>query len=318
MEYSYCGIIGCASTADYDNGKIKIHENTLTEREEVFTAYLDETSFHAEPVLLTFPRHEGLGSLIDSYQKTYAELDFSTTDQYRHQVWPITKYEDVDAIEEYFASIDAFYIADGHHRSASSARLAHQLNEGEANPNAAHNYFLSCLVPDNELRIAPFHRLVKDLNGATEEAFISSLDEHFGLKKCSDVEEARPQYENEIGMYVGGNWYSFYLKEMQGSVAEKLNTQQFTEQVLKPFLGILDLKTDKRISCVDGSGGAPGIATPVNAGKFKVGFWLYPISTSQVMQVADNKEVMPPKSTWVEPKLRSGLTVFTFEKGESL
>ncbi len=318
-EHSYCGILGCASTADYQNGKIKIHEHTLTDREEVFTSYLQETAFHAEPVLLTFPRHEGLGTLIARYQSEYAELDFSTTDEHRHQVWPVTNPADVKAIEEYFLTIDDFYIADGHHRSASSSRLAQLLNEKNGNnPNAAHNYFLTCLVPDSELRIAPFHRLIQDLNGQSAEELITNLNDTFGLKECATPEEAKPEFEHQIGMYLGGKWYSFFLKEVTGTVAEKLNTQQFTVQVLEPVFGIKDLKTDKRIACTDGSGGAKTIEKMVNGKKFEVGFWLYPISTAQVMEVADNKEVMPPKSTWVEPKLRSGLTVFTFESGETL
>ncbi len=322
-EQVFTGILGCTSVDDYAAGKIKIHEHTLTEREQVFVNYLDATEFHAEPVLLTYPDHSGIQQIVDKYAETRADFDFSTTDTIRHQLWPVWEAADLKAIEKHFANMDAFYIADGHHRSASSYKLALERRKKDSSmtANDGANFFMSILIPESEMHIEPFHRLVSDLNGKSVETLLEELGKEFKVIKVTDGASAKPHKIHEFAMYVDKTWYDLELKDLPSasdSPVERLDPHIITERILVPILGIKDLKTDTRISCIGGKEGYKSIEKPVDAGKFAVGFWLFPTSIQQVKEIADNNLFMPPKSTWVEPKLRSGLTVFEFGKGVSL
>ncbi|MES2630003.1 MAG: DUF1015 domain-containing protein [Bacteroidota bacterium] len=316
----FTGILGCTSVYDYEAGKIKIHEHTLTEREQVFVNYLDATEFHAEPVLLTYPDDSGIQELVDQYAETRADFDFTTTDTIRHQLWPVWDKQHIARIEQRFAAIDAFYIADGHHRSASSHKLAQQRRQEnpamEANDGA--NFFMSILIPESEMHIEPFHRLVTDLNGKSTEQLLQELERDFVVTLAADGQAAKPHIIHEFAMYLDKTWYDLELKKNPGADAspvEKLDPYIITERILVPILGIGDVKTDTRLTCIGGKDGFKNIEKQVNSGKFAIGFWLFPTSIQQVKEIADNNLYMPPKSTWVEPKLRSGLTVFEFGSG---
>lgn len=319
----FTGILGCTSVDDYEKGLIKIHEHTLTEREQVFVNYLDATEFHAEPVLLTYPDNAGIDAIICRYAETRADFDFSTTDTIRHQLWPVWDKGDLKFIEDQFAATEAFYIADGHHRSASSYKLALERRKKDPSitPNDGSNFFMSILIPESEMHIEPFHRLVSDLNGKSIDTLLEELSEDFTVNKVADGVSAKPKLIHEFAMYVEKTWYTLKLKKLPSedcSPVERLDPHIITEAILTPILGIKDLKTDQRISCIGGKEGHKSIEKAVDGGKFAIAFWLFPTSIQQVKEIADNNLFMPPKSTWVEPKLRSGLTVFEFGHGIKL
>ncbi len=312
----FTGILGCTSVDDYAAGKIKIHENTLTEREQVFVNYLDATEFHAEPVLLSYPDDDKINEIIHKYEQTRADFDFTTTDRIRHQLWPIDSEQDIESIENQFKSLDAFYIADGHHRSASSYRLAVERRQKDPNLTEDHgsSYFMSILIPESEMHIEPFHRLITELSLSTDN-LISLLSANFNVEKVKDGEAAAPKEIHHFAMYLDKTWYKLELKNKPNdncNPVEKLDPYIISQLILEPILGITDLKTDQRINCIGGKDGCYSIEKSVNSGKFALGFWLFPTSIQQVKEIADNHLVMPPKSTWVEPKLRSGLTVYEF------
>ncbi len=322
-NHVFTGIFGCTSVDDYEKGLIKIHENTLTDREQIFVNYLDATEFHAEPVLLTYPDNPSINQMVERYTQTREDYDFSTTDTIRHQLWPIWDAKDLAQLEQHFAKVPAFYIADGHHRSASSFKLALKRKQaGQAiNKDSATSYFMSCLIPESQMHIEPFHRLVTDLNGLSPQDLLTKLKTDFDVEAVTDGIEAAPQARHQFSMFVGNRWYKLKLKNIPSaktSPVERLDPHIITETVLSPILGIKDLKTDQRISCIGGKEGFVSIENLVNSSKFAVGFWLYPTSIAEVKEIADKHLVMPPKSTWVEPKLRSGLTVFSFAAGEKI
>ena len=321
-EHTFTGILGCTSVDDYEKGLIKIHEHTLTDREQIFVDYLDATEFHAEPVLLTYPDNAGIESIIKKYTSEREEYDFSTTDSIRHQLWLISNNNDLAQIEKQFADMAAFYIADGHHRSASSYKLALQRKlNGKYGNNSAAGYFMSCMIPESQMHIEPFHRLITDLNNLQPAQLIQVLEKQFEVIPVNSGAEAKPQKSHHFSMYLDHKWYRLILKDQPGADAgpvERLDPHIISERILNPIFGIIDLKTDQRISCIGGKDGYSSIERSVETGKFAVGFWLYPTSIEEVKEIADKHLVMPPKSTWVEPKLRSGLTVFEFGNGETL
>lgn len=322
-SHIFTGILGITSVKDYEEGKIKIHEHTLTDREQVFVDYLDSTEFHAEPVLLTYEDDMVVSAIVEKYAAGRADFDFSTTDTIRHQLWPVYDKKDLEEIEAHFKAMNAFYIADGHHRSASSFKLALQRKQAkpDMSENDAANFFMSILIPESEMHIEPFHRLLTDLNGLKESDLLAALEKDFVVSLAVNGATAKPDLIHHFAMYLGGKWYTLKMKNPPAEHADpvsKLDPHIITETILQPILGIQDLKTDQRISCIGGKDGFSSIEKEVNSGKFAVGFWLFPTSIQQVKEIADNNLFMPPKSTWVEPKLRSGLTVFEFGHGKTI
>jgi uncharacterized protein (DUF1015 family) len=309
-EFSFSGLICGFAVDDYLTGKIKIHEHTITRKEQLFKQYLDITRFNAEPVLLTHPPIESVNKIIDKYEKGVPDYDFRTTDTVRHRLWVIERPNDIDRITRAYRKLDAVYLADGHHRSASSALLA-KSDRRKNRSGIGSRMFMTLSVPEDQLRILAFDRLVKDLNGLTESEFLEKVAEKF------DVEELkrsgfRPKYLHNFGIYINGKWYRAKLKDKYRdfkSATDDLDVQILTDFILEPVLGIKDQKHDRRIDFIGGHEDVEAIEKLVNKDKFKVGFSLLPISTIQLKAVADAGEVMPPKSTWIEPKLRSGLTI---------
>lgn len=311
----YTGIIGCSSIDDYFNGIIKIHEQTLTEREEKLKHYLEVCDFNAEPVLFSYPNDTVIDELTERIIQSEPAYDYSTTDRVRHKLWVVSDSEQVKQIEARFLKVPAVYIADGHHRSASSALLGK--TRREANPKytgtEAFNFYLGIFFPETQLRIFDFNRVVKDLNGLSSKEFIQRLTEKFLItEKGSDV--YKPLKKHNFGMYLEGKWYSLDAKNdivHNEQPVGSLDASILTEHILSPLLNIHDLKTDKRIAFVSGIKGMKALKDNVDSGKHAVAFALYPVEMQQLKHIADTNNIMPPKTTWVEPKMRSGLVIYS-------
>ncbi|MGV3631475.1 MAG: DUF1015 domain-containing protein [Bacteroidota bacterium] len=312
--HAFVGVIAGASVEEYDQDLIKKHEATLTSREEMFTNYLDLVGFNAEPVLLSYPKNDELNTLYEKIMQDRPEYEFSTTDQVKHELWLINKTDEKQLLE-LFDKIPETYIADGHHRSASSARLAEKYNAGGTVQTQNHNYFLAFLMDDSRMNILEFNRLVKSLKGLDSARLLEQLSEHFTIEKLPAAQ--KPGREHEITMNLRNEWYKLSCKPGTVNNAHPvacLDAEILTQYILTPLLGIKDLKTDSNIEFVSGNLGIEAISDAIANQKAELGFVLYPITMEQVKRVADNRMIMPPKSTWVEPKLRSGLTIYNIKE----
>ncbi len=310
-DFSCIGVIAGSSVSEYDVGKIKKHEATLTSREEMFTRYLEIVGFNAEPVLLTYQNNDDIAEFLRKKTNERSEYEFSTTDKVKHELWCLSIVESDELIHK-FSSIDATYIADGHHRSASSARLHH--SRGQDNMNSSTSYFLSFLVQENQIEIIEFNRLVKTLNNLSEEEFLSKLSMVGELIALNEIRN--PSKEHEIVIVLKNKAFSFFpLPQFidLGHPVNSLDPEILTQLILSPILGIHDLKTSDELVFSPGSESIESVVEKINNEKFAVGFLLFPLNIQQVKRVADNGMNMPPKSTWVEPKLRSGLTIYPID-----
>lgn len=312
------GIVGAASVQDYKNKVIKKHEDTLEFREKTFKEYLKIVGFNAESVLLTHPDNHELSAIIAEVMKARAEYEFTTTYRDTHYVWQVDDAELVNKIQQAYASIPALYIADGHHRSASSYLLSEDLKS--QNPNHTgdelYNYFMCYLIPESDLKIFEFNRLVRDLNGLEKETFLIKLDEFYRIENRG-LEYFKPTKKHQFSMYLDGEYYSLTLREMKykrNSALEELDANILYETILKPILGIEDLRNDRRIDYVHGKMELAYVQTMVDSGTYAVGFGLLPVTTQELKNVSDEGSTMPPKSTYIEPKLRCGVTIYEFEK----
>lgn len=318
--HPYLGIIGCASVEDYYNRVIKKHEATIERREEIFKEYIKTVEINAEPVCFTYPNHHTIDRITQQKVLERAEYDFTTTNKVRHTFWVIDHPDEVLAIQEAFAEVDSLYIADGHHRSASSALLGKELKT--QNPNHTgkekYNYFMGIFIPENELQIFEFNRLVKDIGGMSEKDFLKALNKSFEVLFV-DQPLFIPRKVHEIGMYFKNKWYCLIPKKGlcdESDPVSSLDVSILTNHLLAPILGIKDLRTDERIYFKGGLEGVEALVKAVDSGKAKVAFAHYPVSMEQLKAIADADEIMPPKSTWIEPKLRSGLTVYSINEKE--
>ena len=309
QSHVFEGIIAACSVDDYINGIIKIHEHTITKREQMFTNYLNTTCFNADPVLLSYKEENGINNLIKSVSRTRAEYNFTTTNKVQHQLWLIDTQEDINLICKTFENIEKIYIADGHHRAASSALLAKKRN---AKKDANSNYFMSLLIAENQLNIINFNRLLKNINGLSVTEFIDQIRNAYKVVESSSAEEKE---KDEIGMYLDGKYYLLKAKEgsYRNDCVTRLDPHILSNNILSPILGIKDEKTDKNISFVAGNTPIQKIKKRVDNGEFSVAFILKPISIEALKEVADKGKIMPPKSTYIEPKLRSGLIIYPID-----
>ena len=312
---TFTGSIACTAIDDYTNGVIRIHEQTLTQREQKLKEYLDVCQFNAEPVLFCYPDHAGIEAIIRKKTQEREEYDFTTTDRVHHHLWIISDPEEVATIQKHFAAIPAVYIADGHHRSASSALLGQTMREKNKNytGNEPWNFYLGVFFPETQLKIFDFNRVVKDLNGLTDEEFLAQLEKDFTIVP-HDAEVYRPDQKHVFSMYLSSKWYELRLKTEADSSEGPVSTLDayiLTQRILSPVLGIHDLKTDPRIGFVSGIKGAEELRNQVDNWKFKVAFGLYPVQMEELKHIADTGSIMPPKTTWVEPKMRSGLVIYS-------
>ncbi len=306
-DRSYIGIIGGADVEEYLSDHIKKHEATLTEREDVFTRYLDIVGLNAEPVLMSYKGSDYINTIIEEAIHNRPEYEFTTTDLITHELW-LLSVEQTTKISEEFKKIDSVYIADGHHRSASSAALYEKYKaEGKFGKG---RYFLAYFVREDALKILEFQRLVKHLNGLSKEQFVARLA---SLGTITSLTTPRkPLNAHEITVYLNNTCYSLVLDSTridENHPTHSLDAELLTQWILDPILGISDLKTSDDISFVPGSTPFVKVLNQVNDGTFNVAFFLFPIPMSAVKKVANHGMYMPPKSTWVEPKLRSGLTI---------
>jgi uncharacterized protein (DUF1015 family) len=313
------GIIACAGIDDYLNGAIRVHEQTITQREEKLKEYLDVCEFNAEPVLFCYPNEQRLDELISRVTRSEPEYDFTTTDKVRHTLWVVKDESTTKAMADGFSKVPHIYIADGHHRSASSALLG--LARRKANPGYSgdepFNYFLGVFFAEKELKIYDYNRLVKDMNYLSVEDFLKKLDGKFSVREVRG-EMFRPGKKHEISMYAAGKWYALEAKE--GTYNSKdpvgsLDASILTQHILSPLFGIHDLKIDKRIGFIPGVKGPEALKRSVDEGKAEVAFGLYPVTMEHLKWIADSQSIMPPKSTWIEPKMRSGLVIYSFGNG---
>ncbi len=307
------GIVACASVDDYQNQVIKKHENTRADKELDRIHHVETCKAQTGPIFLAYRANDVLKGIIQRTKQGQTLYDFTTEDNITHRVWCISGEEDVRAIENAFAGIGQIYIADGHHRCASAVKVG--LKKREANPDYTgteeFNYFLSVLFADEELMIMDYNRVVKDLNGLTEADFMTRVSEIFELVKTDKV-CTKPSAKGEVAMLVGDTWYLLKIKEAYKNEhpVDGLDVAILQNHVLAPILGIGDPKTDKRIDFVGGIRGMEELERRVRTDS-AVAFAMYPTSIQELFAVADAGLLMPPKSTWFEPKLRSGLFIHT-------
>ena len=306
---TFTGIIAGTSVKDYQDNVIKKHEDTLQYRVELFKDYLHQTNFNTEPVLITYPDSVEINTFIALRKKSKPVYEYSTTNKEKHTLWKIDTQSEIDWLQEHFEKIPNLYIADGHHRSAS-AELLYEQYKHLGNENL--NYFMSFLIAESNVKIYEFNRLIRDLNGLNKEEFIKKLSENF-IIKAKDQEIWKPQNKFEFGMYLDGSFYALFYKHenhIATTVLDDLDAQILYDKVLFPILGIEDLRNDERIDYIPGKQSISVIKDLIDEGEFEVGFMLYPSDINEIKALADNNLIMPPKSTYIEPKFRSGLVVY--------
>lgn len=310
------GIVACASVDDYSCGVIARHENTREEKEQDRIRHVDVTNAHTGPIFLAYRSQEELNGLVSLEKKKTPLYDFISEDGICHRVWKIEDPQKAEEIHRIFSGIPRVYIADGHHRAASAVKVAAMRRE--ANPswtgNEEFNYFLSVLFPDDQLMIMPYNRVVQDLNGLSREEFLKKTERYFvvterGRKAFS------PEQKGQVGMYLDGSWYQLDARPeiCTDDPVKGLDVSILQDRILGPLLGIGDPRTDSRIRFVGGIRGLSELERLVDSGA-AVAFSMYPTSIRELFEVADAGLLMPPKSTWFEPKLRSGLFIHAIEK----
>jgi uncharacterized protein (DUF1015 family) len=303
----YTGIIAGTSIEDYQNNIIKKHEDTLPYRVSYFKDYMHLTGFNTEPVLITYPENKELENWITTRKQKRPLYLFSSLNRDKHTLWRIKDEAEIQWLQEQFGAMPSLYIADGHHRSASSELLYEEQKE---KGNATLDYFMSFLIAEKDLKIYEFNRLVHDLNGHSAKEFLSLLSKDFVVEN-RHLELWKPSKKFEFGMYLQGEFYSLTLKETTFSDAhEALDAQILYTKVLQPLLGIEDLRNDSRIEYLPGTKPITTIKELIDDRLYTVGFTLFPASIEEIKALADNNQIMPPKSTYIEPKLRSGLVVY--------
>lgn len=305
----FIGILAGTSLADYQNNVIKKHENTLKYRVENLKDYFNETGFNTEPVLMMYPDCEVLQDWIQTKMNETPLYNFSTTNREQHFVWKIDQDSEIAFLQETFKNFPDLYIADGHHRTASSEMLLKQ--NGEQASDAMH-YFMSYLICESSIQINEYNRVIHDLNGMKSEEFLKTLEDHFIVKKVHEY--WKPATKFSFGMYLDGTFYSLTLKNVAHSdnIMEQLDAQILYDTVLNPLLGIKDLRTDSRITYIPGNKNIMELVNKVDSGDYKVGFILYPSTVEEIKILAEHQLTMPPKSTYIEPKMRNGLIIYEF------
>ncbi len=308
------GLVVGAYVPDYMNGVIKKHELTRRDKEEDRMKHVRVNNANIEPVFFAYPDNEELDKIVAKYTAQQPEYDFiAPGDGFGHTFWIIDQQEDIDAITKAFAAMPALYIADGHHRSAAAALVGAE--KANQNPNhqgdEEYNYFMAVCFPANQLTIIDYNRVVKDLNGLTPEEFLAAVGQNFVVEE-KGTEIYKPQALHNFSLYLEGKWYSLTAKEGTYNDNDPIGVLDVTissNLILDEILGIKDLRSDKRIDFVGGIRGLGELKKRVDSGEMKVALALYPVSMKQLMDIADSGNIMPPKTTWFEPKLRSGLVI---------
>lgn len=309
------GLVLCAHTDDYAEGKIKKHELTRKDKEDDRMVHVKIQNANIEPVFFAYKDNSQLNEIVSKTVEAAPEYSFTDENGFGHSFWVIDDDATIEKITDIFTNkVNAFYVADGHHRTAAAARVGAEKRSG----NAAHtgdeeyNYFMAVCFPETQLKIIDYNRVVKDLNGLTPEQFLSALEEDFTVAPYEGEGECHPSHLHNFSMYLGGKWYSMETKPGRYDDNDPIGVLDVTilsNLVLDKILGIKDLRTDKRIDFVGGIRGLGELSRRVDSGEMKVAFALYPVSMKQLTDIADSGNIMPPKTTWFEPKLRSGLAI---------
>ena len=307
------GIVGCAAVDDYESGVIKRHENTRADKEADRIHHVDTCDAQTGPIFLAYRDNATIDAVVERVKNSEAEYDFTSDDGIRHRVWVIRDAADIATIQETFAGIGEIYIADGHHRAASAVRVSQRRRaEGDGKVHE-YDHFLSVLFPDNQLKILDYNRVVRDLNGYAPEELMAELEEVADLV-MSSPDAIHPQEKGQFAMYLGETWYLYSIKPELRSEdpVDGLDVALLQNLVLEPLLGIEDPKTDARIDFVGGIRGLEELERRCHV-DMQVAFAMYPTQISELFAVADANRLMPPKSTWFEPKLRSGLFIHSLK-----
>ncbi|MBS4960203.1 MAG: DUF1015 domain-containing protein [Clostridiales bacterium] len=313
---SQTGLVGCTSVDEYECGVIKKHELTRAEKEQDRIRHVDACNANTGPIFMAYRDEEAIDMLVDRWIKSHTPVyDFTAEDGIGHTVWVIDDEGTISFLMKNFQKIDSLYIADGHHRNASAVKVAQKRREkkGSFTGDEEFNYYLAVLFPKSQLNILDYNRVVKDLNGNTPERLIEKLQEKFIVtRKTLPV---KPQKQHTFGMYLAGIWYLLEAKEniLSADAVEGLDVSILQKEVLHPILGIGDIRKDSRIDFVGGIRGLTELEKLVDSGQWAVAFSMYPTSLDELMRIADDGKIMPPKSTWFEPKLRSGLFIHSLE-----
>ena len=314
---SQTGITACASVDDYLGQVIKKHENTRADKEADRIRHVEACDAQTGPIFLAYRSRPVINEIVAAYKKEEPLYDFTAEDGITHRVWRIGRSQDVNAIHAAFSEINEIYIADGHHRCASAVKVSQMRRQAKPGYTGEEpfNFFLSVLFPDDQLMIMDYNRVVKDLNGYTEEEFLGKIGESFDIEECGEGVSHRPEAKAVFGMCLDGKWYRLKARPeiCPTDPVKGLDVSILQDNLLGPVLGIKDPKTDKRIDFVGGIRGMKELERRVNE-DCRVAFAMYPTSISELFAVADAGELMPPKSTWFEPKLRSGLFIHSLRE----
>jgi uncharacterized protein (DUF1015 family) len=310
------GLVVCAGVDDYQSGAIKKHELTRADKEEDRVRHIDALNANDEPVFYTYRNDPVITAAIEKATGAAALYDFTTSDGVSHTLWAMEEPDQIRMLTERFAAIPTLYVADGHHRSAAASRVRDLRRD--ANPkhtgSEEYNFFLTVIFPDNEMTIMPYNRVVRDLNGRSVAEFMARVAERFEVTPISAA--LNPTRRHQFGMYLSGKWYELVAREEsfpETDAVASMDVSILQDNLLSPVLGVRNPRTDQRIHFVGGIRGVAELEREVNSGEYQVAFSLFPTSIEELMALADEDKIMPPKSTWFEPKLRSGLFVHLLE-----
>ncbi|HRI67086.1 MAG TPA: DUF1015 family protein [Polyangium sp.] len=310
-KHRQVGVVGCAAVAEYNSERIKKHEKTRADKEDDRTRHIQELGAHDEPVFLTYQRDAEIDALVAASLESAPIYDFTTADAVRHRFWVLSRQTSRELEERFEQSVPCMYVADGHHRSAAAARV-HQVCRGDG---GEHDVFLAVVFPDNQMQILPYNRVVRDLQGRSETELLATLSQVVHIESAVDGEAATPKEPGTLGLYLGGKWYTARVPkdaERDKDPVASLDCSITQDLILGPIFGVSDPRRDKHVDFVGGIRGYRELEKRVDSGEMTLGLHLYPTQISQLFAVSDAGLLMPPKSTWFEPKLRSGLFVHVF------
>ena len=309
------GIVGCCDYQEYYDGSIKKHELTRTAKENDRVRHVETQNANAEPVFFSYRGKPVIDALVNEVTRSPIEYDFVAEDGIRHELWVVRDRRLIENFESGFAEVPALYVADGHHRTAAAARVGQMRKEHNSGHTGEeeYNFFMAVLFPDDQLKIFDYNRVVRDLNGLSQESFLSAIKQSFEISAIDG--ELAPTEKGTFSMYLGGVWYRLKAnkEKLTSSPKEGLDVTYLSDEVLEPILGISDLRNDLRIDFVGGIRGLGELERRVDSGEMAVAFALFPVSMEELLAIADAGEIMPPKTTWFEPKLRSGLFIHDLE-----
>jgi uncharacterized protein (DUF1015 family) len=313
-NHAQTGLVGCASVVEYEDDRIKKHELTRQEKEDDRVTHIDNLNAQVGPVFLTYMADPEIDRLIEKVVKSEPEYDFVSQNDIRHTLWVVDDDTMITNIQNAFKKVNPLYVADGHHRSAAAMRIKQMRQASNSNHTGReeYNYFLTVVFPHNQMQILDYNRVIKDLNGFSVEEFLIHISEKFSVTKIEGNAPYKPARAHEFGMYLHGQWYKIAAKPGtfdEDDPVKRLDVSILQGNLLATALGILDPRKDKRIDFVGGIRGLKELEKRVNSGQWAVAFAMFPTSIEDLMAIADAGKIMPPKSTWFEPKLKSGLVV---------